>query len=171
MSETLPSDPELEASDVDDPAEDNTTNPSTLSSASKTTLYSRRKDIVWRRIQKGIPKTEDEWREARRRHRFSTSKDIQAKIKRLLEPKVIPETGGLSELIKFVDLATCYFITAYAGITAASNWLRSFRTIALEHGTLTRYMAGMLRMTKFMDMLYLRGHRHRAFEGVLLYSE
>lgn len=113
-----------------------------------------------------IPKNEDQWQEARRRHDFKTPEDIHRMVSALVKDGPLP-----SDLQRFIYVAVCC-VDRYCGDKAKgySNYRARVRAENLAEFTIDNYMSLVLGIISLTDELYPT-LRHRAFEAILLFGE
>ncbi|KAI8710301.1 hypothetical protein NCS52_01587800 [Fusarium sp. LHS14.1] len=125
----------------------------------------RTHEATWKRLGETIPRTEQEWQAARRRHGFDTPQAMAVTLVKLLDP-----TDDENSIYKIIFLAACH-------AESYGDWAKRPKTYAdvrellgnprLDEGVLERYMKSAVRLIKLLDGLYMRGLLHRAYESIL----
>lgn len=112
-----------------------------------------------------IPKTEEQWQEARRRNGFQTSEDIDRTVLALVQ-----DGSMRSDLRRFIYIAVCCVDHRKNEAEAYRKYRARVHSKDLTELTIRNYMSLVRGVIALMDELYPRMH-HRAFEAVLLYGE
>lgn len=112
-----------------------------------------------------IPKSENEWQRARKRHRLVTPDDINAWVSNLvLLDRTLPE--GLYRLIN----AAIFCVESREDEDAAHRDYEARASSKCMVRSIRNYVSLVRGLVALMDQIYLR-LRHRAFEAVLLYGK
>ncbi|KND86938.1 hypothetical protein TOPH_08397 [Tolypocladium ophioglossoides CBS 100239] len=119
-----------------------------------------------KKLDECVPKNEDQWQEARRRHNFRTPEDVLRTVSALVKDGPLP-----SDLQRFIYVAVCC-VDRYCGDKAKgySNYRARVRAENLAEFTINNYMSLVLGIISLTDELYPT-LRHRAFEAVLLFGK
>lgn len=124
------------------------------------------RQAAFTRLRECIPQDEDQWREARERHGFSTPEEIHAKVSAIIkDDPSLPE-----DLRKFLHLASCC-VGRYCGDEAKySKYRGRVHNEHLSELTIDRNMSVVQDIISSMDELYPI-LQHRVFEIMLLYGK
>ncbi|RMJ03462.1 hypothetical protein CDV36_015015 [Fusarium kuroshium] len=125
----------------------------------------RTHEASWKRLGEAIPRTEQEWQDARRKHGFDTPHAMAVTLAKLFD-----STDDENTIYKIIFLAACH-------VESYGNWAKKPKAYAdvrellgnprLDEGVLERYMKSAVRLVKLLDGLYMRGLLHRAYESIL----
>ncbi|KAJ9427880.1 hypothetical protein FOXG_22022 [Fusarium oxysporum f. sp. lycopersici 4287] len=127
------------------------------------TLYSRSKDIL-AKLRESIPQNETQWQQARDLHGYSTAGNVLQKTRDILENRITKQ-----DLRNFLTIASCC-VDWHLGRKQEAYQRFKMQISAATELTIQKYMSSLRAMVQAMEPVYLRGPRHRVFEGTLLYS-
>ncbi|KAF4461409.1 hypothetical protein FALBO_11797 [Fusarium albosuccineum] len=114
------------------------------------------------KLDKCIPKDEDQWQESRRRRNFETPEDIYRTVSALVEDRLLP-----LDLRRLVYIAVCCVEHRKNEAEAYRNYRARVDNQDPGELTIRNYMSLVRGVIALTDDLYLT-LRHRAFEAVLL---
>ncbi|KAG7414922.1 hypothetical protein Forpi1262_v016832 [Fusarium oxysporum f. sp. raphani] len=129
---------------------------------------SRQQAAAFRKLKEKIPKSENEWQDAREVHRFATPEDVYRTVLSLVQDiqgEYMPE-----DLRRLIYIAVCCVDHSeneaeayhkYRSRVHAKDDLREF--------TIRNYMSLVRGLVTLLDGLYLK-LRHRGFEAALLFA-
>ncbi|EGU86804.1 hypothetical protein FOXB_02672 [Fusarium oxysporum f. sp. conglutinans Fo5176] len=130
---------------------------------------SRQQAAAFRKLNEKIPKSENEWQDAREVHRFATPEDVYRTVLSLVQDiqgEYMPE-----DLRRLIYIAVCCVDHSeneaeayhkYRSRVHAKDDLREF--------TIRNYMSLVRGLVTLLDGLYLK-LRHRGFEAALLFDQ
>ncbi|KAF4952800.1 hypothetical protein FGADI_6461 [Fusarium gaditjirri] len=127
------------------------------------TPYSRRQDVL-AKLRESIPQNETKWQQARELHGYSTAEHVLHKTRDILENRIAKH-----DLRNFITIASC-FVDWHLGRKQEAYQRFKMDISDTTQLTIQRYMSYLRAMIQAMEAVYLRGPRHRVFEGALLYS-
>ncbi|KAF5717154.1 hypothetical protein FMUND_5972 [Fusarium mundagurra] len=134
-----------------------------LATSQSRTPHSRNKDIL-AKLRESIPQNENQWQQARGRHRYSTAENVLQKTRDILENRI-----AKPDLRNFLIIASCC-VDWHLGRKQEAYQKFKMQISDTSELTIQRYMSYLRAMLQAMERVYLRGPRHRVYEGVLLYS-
>lgn len=126
------------------------------------TLCSRSKDIL-AKLRESIPQNETQWQQARDLHGYSTAGNVLQKTRDILENRITKQ-----DLRNFLTIASCC-VDWHLGRKQEAYQKFKMQISAATELTIQKYMSSLRAMVQAMEPVYLRGPRHRVFEGTLLY--
>lgn len=124
--------------------------------------HNRNKDVL-AKLRESIPQNETQWQQARELHGYSTAENVLQKTRDVLENRI-----SKADLRNFLSIASCCVDWHLGRKQEAYQNFKIWISPATEL-TIQRYMSYLRAMLQAMERVYLRGPRHRVFEGVLLY--
>jgi hypothetical protein len=133
-----------------------------LATSQPKTPHSRNKDIL-AKLRESIPQNETQWQRTRHLHGYSTAENVLQKTRDILE-----NTIAKSDLRNFFIIASCC-VDWHLGRKQQAYQGFKIQISDTSELTIQRYMSALRTMIQAMERVYLRGLRHRVFEGALLY--
>ncbi|EWG51654.1 hypothetical protein FVEG_16831 [Fusarium verticillioides 7600] len=134
-----------------------------LATSQPRTPHSRNEDIL-AKLRESIPQNESQWQQARDLYGYSTAENVLQKTRDILENRI-----AKSDLWNFFIIALCC-VDWHLGRKQQAYQEFKIQISDTSELTIQRYMSALRAMIQAMERVYLRGTRHRVFEGVLLYS-